>query len=195
MYKKISQDKAKGILLVPLWPTQPWFPLVLQLLYRQPWIIGPSPQLLTHVHIREPHPLQKSLRLMVCFFIRNTFTQQNLSADITDILMASWRRGTQAQYKTYVEKWLAFCDKRKINNSFPKINEALEFLNSLYKQGLSYSTINTARSALSAILNVGEHTFGSHPLVTRFFKGLYEINKPEPKYKYIWDVNTVLEHL
>ena len=64
--QKISQDKAKGILLVPVWPTQPWFPLVLQLLYRQPWIIGPSPQLLTHVHIREPHPLQKSLRLMVC---------------------------------------------------------------------------------------------------------------------------------
>ena len=34
--QKISQDKAKGILLVPVWPTQPWFPLVLQLLYRQP---------------------------------------------------------------------------------------------------------------------------------------------------------------
>ena len=34
-----------------------------------------------------------------------------------------------------------------------------------------------------------------NPLVTRFFKGLYEINKPEPKYKYIWDVNTVLEYL
>ena len=39
------------------------------------------------------------------------------------------------------------------------------------------------------------NTFGSHPLVTRFFKGLYEINKPKPKYKYIWDLNTVLEHL
>ena len=44
-------------------------------------------------------------------------------------------------------------------------------------------------------MNIGEYTFGSHPLVTRFFKGLHEINKPEPKYKCIWDVNTVLEHL
>ncbi len=61
-------------------------------------------------------------------FIRDTFTQQNLTADITDILMASWRRGTQAQHKTYVEKWLAFCSERKINNSCPKISEALEFL-------------------------------------------------------------------
>ena len=61
-------------------------------------------------------------------FIRDTFTQQNISADITDILMASWRRGTQAQYKTYVEKWLAFCSERKINNSCPKISEVLEFI-------------------------------------------------------------------
>ena len=128
-------------------------------------------------------------------FIRDTFTQQNLSADITDIIMASWRRGTQVQYKTYVEKWLAFCRKKKIDNSCPNISEALEFLSSLHKQGLSYFTINTARSALSAILNIGEYTFGSHPLVTRFFKGLYELNKPEPKYKYIWNVNAVLEHL
>ena len=59
--QKINQDKAKGILIIPVWPTQSWFPLVLQLLYRQPWIIGPSPQLLTHAHIREPHPLHKNL--------------------------------------------------------------------------------------------------------------------------------------
>ena len=36
--QKIIQDKAKGILLIPAWPTQTWFQLVLQLLYSQPWI-------------------------------------------------------------------------------------------------------------------------------------------------------------
>jgi len=58
-------------------------------------------------------------------FIRNTFAQQNLSPDITNILMASWRKGTQNQYKTYVEKWLAFCCERKIDHSSPQISEAL----------------------------------------------------------------------
>ena len=59
----------------------------------------------------------------------------------------------------------------------------------LYNQGLSYSTKNTARSAISSIITVdsGEH-FGSHPLVIRFFKGIYELRKPQPKYSCIWDV-------
>ena len=104
-------------------------------------------------------------------FIRNTFAQQDLSSDITDILMASWRTGTKKQYKTYVERWLVICRERKINHSSPKIGEALQFLMSLYNQGLTYSTINTARSALSLILNIeGPHPFGSHPLVSRFLK-------------------------
>lgn len=66
----------------------------------------------------------------------------------------------------------------------------------LYNQGLSYSTINTARSALSSIITVdsGKH-FGSHPLVLRFFKGIYELRKPQPKYNCIWDVSKVLTYL
>jgi hypothetical protein len=43
-----------------------------------------------------------------------------------------------------------FCDKRKINSVCPTLNQVLEFLNSLFESGLSYSAINSARSALSA---------------------------------------------
>ena len=64
--QNILQDKAKGILLIPVWPTQTWFPLVLQLLYSQPWIFKPSANLLCHAHFKEPHLLHKSLHLMVC---------------------------------------------------------------------------------------------------------------------------------
>ena len=64
--QKIIQDKAKGILLMPVWPTQTWFSLVLQLLYSQPWIFKPSANLLRHAHFKEPHPLRKTLHLMVC---------------------------------------------------------------------------------------------------------------------------------
>ena len=63
--QKISQDRAKGILVVPLWPTQSWFPLVLRLLYNQPWILSPDKRLLSHP-TQVPHPLWKKLNLMVC---------------------------------------------------------------------------------------------------------------------------------
>ena len=91
---------------------------------------------------------------------------------------------------------MAFCHQRGITYSSPKINECLDFLMTLYNQGLSYSTINTARSAISSIITVdsGKH-FGSHPLVIRFFKGIYELRRPQPKYSCIWDVSKVLSYL
>ena len=66
----------------------------------------------------------------------------------------------------------------------------------LYKQGLSYSTLNTARSALSTIVILpGGGKLGTNSLVTRFMKGVFEIRKPSPKYDKIWDVSLVLNYL
>lgn len=66
----------------------------------------------------------------------------------------------------------------------------------LHSQGLSYSSINTARSALTSILKLDNcDNFGTHPLVTRFMKGIYELIKPKPKYNQIWDVSQVLDYL
>ena len=184
--QKISQDKAKGILLIPVWPTQTWFPLVLQLLYSQPWIFKPSANLLCHAHFREPHPLHKSLHLMVCPL---SGTPSRSKTFLQTLPPSSWPPGGKELKTSTKAMW-------KIDHSSPQISEALQFLMYLYNQGLSYSTINTARSALSSILNIsGSYHFGSHPLVTRFLKGIYETRKPQPKYKTIWDVATVLTYL
>ena len=48
----------------------------------------------------------------------------------------------------------------------------LDFLTSLFENGLGYSSINTARSALSALgLMFDNVLVGVHPLVVRFMKG------------------------
>ena len=66
----------------------------------------------------------------------------------------------------------------------------------LYAQGLSYSTLNTARSALSPILRISDcQNFGPHPLVVRFMKGVFETRTPKPKYGDIWDASKVLNYL
>lgn len=128
--------------------------------------------------------------------LRSSFRQFNLSTEVTDILMASWRAGTKKQYKTYLEKWLLFCHEREVDYCSPPISAALEFLMGLYAQGLGYSTLNTARSALSSILCISDcQNFGSHPLVVRFMKGVFETRKPKPKYDDIWDVSQVLTYL
>ena len=52
------------------------------------------------------------------------------------------------------------------------MNNGVEFLVLLYKSGLGYSAINTARSALSStlVLQDGEK-LGEHPLVVRCMIG------------------------
>ena len=113
--------------------------------------------------------------------------------------MASWWSGTQQQYKTYIEQWVKFCGERKINCHSPQIGEALDFLAGLYDKNLSYSTLNTARSALSSILHMDNcRNFGSHPLTVRFMKGIFEKKKkrtPHPRYNKLWDVSLVLNYL
>ena len=60
---------------------------------------------------------------------------------------------------------------------------------------MGYSAVNTARCALSTAIMVSGTTFGSHPLVTRFMKGIYERRPCFPRYIQIWDVNVVLNYL
>ena len=71
----------------------------------------------------------------------------------------------------------------------------VEFLVSLYKAGLGYSAVNTACSAISSILIIGNtEKFGDHPLVIHCMKGIFELQPSLPKYE-IWDVHVVLDYL
>lgn len=64
----------------------------------------------------------------------------------------------------------------------------------MYEQGLGYSGINTARSAVSAVLQTCDgRAIGEHPLVCRFVKGVFQLRTPVPRNKETWDVNTVLD--
>lgn len=66
----------------------------------------------------------------------------------------------------------------------------------LYNAGLGYSCINTARSALSSFLQLEDCvSVGSHPLVRRFMKGVFNLRPSLPRYNVTWDVNIVLKFL
>ena len=64
--QKIIQDRATGILVLPLWPTQPFFTVVLSLLVDVPRVLQVTHQNLVHPTWARPHPLQNQLRFMVC---------------------------------------------------------------------------------------------------------------------------------
>lgn len=76
------------------------------------------------------------------------------------------------------------------------MNNVIEFLTDLYEKGHSYNSLNTARSALSSLgISLESYTAGTHPLIVRFLRGVYNIRPPKPRYAKIWDVNKVLLYL
>ena len=113
------------------------------------------------------------------------------------VIVASWREGTTSQYQTYLQKWLEFCKQKHCDVLSPPLPLTLDFLSMLYEKGLSYSTINTARSMLSSILQLNVNSsipFGQLPIVRRFMKGLFGLRPALPRYKSIWDLNIVFNY-
>ena len=122
--------------------------------------------------------------------IREKFITLGYSSDASHLLMSSWREPTQKAYKTYVAKWNQYASQHQIAVSGPKLPHVINFLTDLFKNGASYSAINTTRSALSAILPsalsaILPHTpsgpVGSHPDVCRLLKGVFEQRPALPK--------------
>ena len=99
-----------------------------------------------------PSPQEAGTAYLSC--IREKLSQQGLSQDAVTIILASWRDGTRSQYQKHLLKWFAYCKDKSCNILSPPVAVALDFLATLFHSGLSYSSINTARSALSSILQV-----------------------------------------
>ena len=65
----------------------------------------------------------------------------------------------------------------------------------LFKTGVGYSALNTARSALSTIIKNGfGQSIGKYPLICRFVKDVFEKRPSLPRYAYTWDVRLVFNY-
>ena len=71
------------------------------------------------------------------------------------------------------------------------------FHNGMQGQPVGYSTVNTARSALSTFVTIDKLPVGQHPLVKRYLKGVFNIKPALPRYECTGtcDLNVVLRYL
>ena len=91
--------------------------------------------------------------------------------------------------------WLEFCTERSVTSVTPTISGVLEFLTMIHDKGLSYSSVNTAKSALSAVLDLSSDIpLGHLPIIRRFMKGIFERRPSFPKHSHIWDIKVVLDY-
>ena len=82
---------------------------------------------------------------------------------------------------------------KNLEPSCNQINVVLSFLQYLLDEGLGYSAINTARSALSVFLGrIDNDSVGNHYLCVRFLKAVSRLKPPTAKYNTLWDPSCVI---
>ena len=64
--RKIGEEGATGVIVVPNWPTKPWYPLLMSMIVSERCFLPRSPRTLQHPRTGEPHPMAKTMQMMVC---------------------------------------------------------------------------------------------------------------------------------
>ena len=81
---------------------------------------------------------------------RARLQEEGISKAASDLISKSRRPNSNANYESSWRKWASWCSRRETDSFSSNINEILDYLTDLYKQGLQYRTINNHRSAISA---------------------------------------------
>lgn len=72
----------------------------------------------------------------------------------------------------------------------------IDFLTDLFNSGCSYSSVNSAKSALAAYVFISDgDPIQNNYHVTRFMRGIFNLRPSRPKYSFSWNVDTVLNFL
>ena len=120
-----------------------------------------------------------------------------LSEITVKVLDNSLRDSTKKKYLPHWEKFLSYC--RTHLSKEPQtvsVGDILNYFSTLLNAGKSFSTINTAKIAISNFIYTAPYKhLGEHPAVDKYFDGLFNLNPTRPKVSSaIWDVNIVFNY-
>ena len=128
--------------------------------------------------------------------VRKRLTKIGFSDEVTNMILNSRRASTQKQYDPHIKAWESFCISQNKDAVFTTVPIILQFLISLYHKGLSYSTINTARSAIASCVELPNGAqLGNDRDVHSFMKGIFNVKPPRQQKVATWDPEIVLTFL
>ena len=116
-----------------------------------------------------------------------------------EICEAGLADSTNRQYHYIFGSFKRFCEEKNHDNSYSApVTLCIEYLTLLFKEDKSYSSINSARSALSQFVQLSDNVtmdFGKHPLTVKFMKGVFKLRPSLPRTDSVWDVQILLSAL
>lgn len=185
LIQKMKQDKTKeAILVTPLWKSQFWFPIILQMKHTP----GSS-------HNMECEQPMEFNHLEVISDKRKT---DGLNHETIEHLSKKTRSSTSKAYNAYWRKYATWHRKQKCDPKTYNIQQILEFL--VDNRNKSYYTLNGYRSAVASVLTIlhpNNMPIANSRDVVDFFKakrrGDVQIKKTTQLEK--WDVDTLIQYI
>lgn len=112
---------------------------------------------------------------------------------VIDTMVKSRRTSTMRQYGGHMKGWVKYCKVRNWCPLCAHVQDLLLFLQDFLDTGLSYSTVNLAKSSLGAcVILPSQQQLGTTTDITMFMKGAFNVRPPVVRVKKIWDPSVVL---
>lgn len=99
---------------------------------------------------------------------------------------------TLKQYECNLKWWWDYTHIKKLDFFNTNTSHIIDFLNNRFQKGAMYSTLNTARAAISLI---SSYNINNDGLISRFMKGVFKQKPTKPKYATTWDITPVLKYI
>ena len=125
---------------------------------------------------------------------RGYLFEKGVSVIAANLISNSRRQSPLSGCESSWKKWSSWCDRRAVNPFRCTLVSILDYLTSLFEEGLEYNTIGVHRSAISAYHEkVDDMPVGQHPLVTSLMAGMFNSRPPQPRCIFIkkdWGISS-----
>ena len=147
----------------------------MEMLVSLPLVLPCQPQLLQLPHDpHRRHPLFPKPQLLACKLSGNPLRAKTFQDTLPTLSSHLGAQEHRSSIRPISTSGLTTVVKGNLIRSLhPSLADVIQFLTTLFEKNLSYSSLNTARSALSTIITVDGMSIGNHPLVVRFLKGVF----------------------
>ena len=106
------------------------------------------------------------------------------------------RPGSIISYKLAWNKQTSWCVRAKLDPFCALLSKIVNYLSTLFNEGIQYQTVNAHRSAISAYHNfINGKPIEKHPKVCALLTGIFNERPPQPRYSFIWNVDVVLTYI
>ncbi|XP_063980743.1 uncharacterized protein LOC135164392 [Diachasmimorpha longicaudata] len=124
--------------------------------------------------------------------IRQAYLNKGMPQESAEFFIKSIEGSTLKQYEGHLDQWWKFLQAMKCDTFKAEIPMIIKFLTKRFYEGSSYSSLNSARSAISLISNAD---ISNNKSLSRFFKGVHKARPSRARYSSTWDPSVVLDFI